>query len=124
VLGVLGWGRPLQVLEPVVARDAVLVVDLGLAFFMRQFEADGNDPVVFVGFVLDLDASVAVFVTVGRLDYASRVLVASEGGDLRFDHFRVPLGFFLSSFGRARKAVILFKSYAQIRRQCLAHRDS
>ena len=76
-------GRPFEVVEAVVRRVAILVVDLILAFAPGQVEGLRDEDVDEVVFAVDLDLTVAAFVGSGGLDDAPGVLEASEGGDHR-----------------------------------------
>jgi len=91
--------RPAQVLQTVVGRVAVDVVDLVLVVPLFEAGGDRHEHVDVVVFAVDHDANVAAFGGFGGGDDAKGGLEATEGGDLwfggsfgsfgSFDHFGV-----------------------------------
>ena len=80
---ILATGRPFEVVEAVVRRVAIFVVDLMLVVAPGQVEGLRDEDVDAVGLAVDADVNVAVFFGYGGLDDAPRVLEAPERGDLR-----------------------------------------
>ena len=80
---ILATGRPFEVVEAVVRRVAIFVVDLILVVAPGQVEGLRDEDVDAVDLAVDADVNVAVLFGYGGLDDAPRVLEAPERGDLR-----------------------------------------
>ena len=94
VLDLLAPVRPAQILQAVVQRVVVYVVDSVLVVPLWEAEGDRHEHVDEVGFAVARDGNVAAFSGFGGEDDASGGFETSEGGDLwfggsfgGFDHF-------------------------------------
>ena len=94
MLNLLAPVRPAQVLQAVVGRIVVDVVDFVLVVPLGEAEGDRHEHVELVDFAVDSDGNVAVFPGFGGGNDAPGGFETSEGGDLwfggsfgSFDHF-------------------------------------
>ena len=84
MLDLLALIRPAQILQAVVGRVVVDVVDGVLVVPLGEAEGDRHEHVNAAGFAVDFDINVAAFFGFGGGDHAFGGFEASEGGDLRF----------------------------------------
>ena len=84
MLDLLSPTRPTEVLQAVVRRVVVYVVDGVLVVPLGEAEGDRHEYVDVVGFAVAKDANVAAFFGFGGGDHAKGGFEAAEGGDLWF----------------------------------------
>ena len=84
MLGLLALARPAQVLQAVVGRVVVHVVDGVLVVPLGEAKGARHEPVDEVVFPVAKDLNVAAFSRFGGEDDALGGLESSEGGDLWF----------------------------------------